>query len=490
MTLRAASLGISGLKLYTPPFRVSLREWCTHTGGSWDKVRAVVGHGFRVPGRHENLYTMAANAVLRLIHDYEIDPARVGYLGLGTESSTDNSAGAIIVKGMVDRALFELGRPSLSRRCEVPEFKHACLAGVYAQNAALRYLAHDGKGRLAIVVAADIAEYERGSTGEPTQGAGAVAMLLEENPALYTIDLGHAGRAAAYRGADFRKPFQRYQAQDPTRKLRDFPVFNGTYSTACYLDEVLRAMDDFFESQGIDPRAYYHGLAGAFLHRPYHRMPIQALASLYLFGLARRGEHHAELASYCREAGAEPGAVLAEMSSVPDLFTHTQGGALPDEPYPQAMKVVRWFQKSSPTFDAVVSQKIRRGQEDMMELGNLYTAALPAWIAAGLEESHRQGEDLAGKEFLTVGYGSGDAAFAARITLSARWRTATARIGIAKALAQPIDLSMEQYRALHDGTEVAGLAYMPRHEFVVDRVGHQRSEAFQDHGIEYYRYAR
>ena len=46
---------------------------------------------------------MAANAVIRLIDQYDIDPERVKFLGLGTESSTDNSAGAIIVKGMVDR---------------------------------------------------------------------------------------------------------------------------------------------------------------------------------------------------------------------------------------------------------------------------------------------------------------------------------------------------------------------------------------------------
>ena len=40
---------------------------------------------------------LAATAVLRLIRQYDVDPGRVKFLGLGTESSTDNSAGAIIV---------------------------------------------------------------------------------------------------------------------------------------------------------------------------------------------------------------------------------------------------------------------------------------------------------------------------------------------------------------------------------------------------------
>src|SRR5690606_3732918 len=108
------------------------------------------------------------------------------YLALGTESSTDNSAGAIIVKGMLNMALHAQGRPPLARNCEVPEFKHACLGGVYALRAALRFLQSDGSDGVAIVVCTDKALYGRGTTGEPTQGAGAVAMLLESRPRLAT----------------------------------------------------------------------------------------------------------------------------------------------------------------------------------------------------------------------------------------------------------------------------------------------------------------
>src|SRR5690606_16129130 len=184
------------MSLYVPPFRVRLDDWCRWTGNDWNKVRAVVGESFRVLGRDENVYTMAANAALRLILDNEIDPQRVGFLGLGTESSTDNAAGAVIVRGMLDRALEGLGLPRLSRHLEVPEFKHACLGGIYGLKNALRYVALDGSDRLAIVVSADVAEYERGSTGEQTQGAGAVAMLVERQPKLFAVDLLHAGSAS------------------------------------------------------------------------------------------------------------------------------------------------------------------------------------------------------------------------------------------------------------------------------------------------------
>ena len=187
-------IGISGLAAYVPPYRVNLEDWCAWTGNNWDKIRQVVGRSFRMRGPEHNVYTMAANAVLHLIQRYDVDPERVRYLALGTESSTDNSAGAVIVRGMVDDGLRALGKAPLARGCEVPELKHACLGGTYAMKGAVRYLAYDGSGNVAIVVSADVAEYARGSSGEPTQGAGAVAMLLEEDPKLAVVDLSNGGK--------------------------------------------------------------------------------------------------------------------------------------------------------------------------------------------------------------------------------------------------------------------------------------------------------
>jgi len=125
------NIGISGLAAYIPPYRVWLEDWCRWTDNQWPKVREVVGRSFRMRGPDQSIYTMAATAVMRLIEQYDVDPTRIKFLGLGTESSTDNSAGAIIVKGMVDRALEARGKPPIARSCEVPEFKHACLGGVY-----------------------------------------------------------------------------------------------------------------------------------------------------------------------------------------------------------------------------------------------------------------------------------------------------------------------------------------------------------------------
>jgi hydroxymethylglutaryl-CoA synthase len=373
------NIGISGLAAYIPPYRVWLEDWCDWTDNQWPKIREVVGRSFRMRGPDQSVYTMAATAVMRLIEQYDVDPTRVKFLGLGTESSTDNSAGAIIVKGMVDRALEARGKPPIARSCEVPEFKHACLGGVYGMKGAIRHLALDGAGGQAIVVCADIAEYARGSSGEPTQGAGAVAMLLEEDPQLAIVDLPGSGSASDYRIMDFRKPMLRFCGQDrsESHQVQDFPVFNGKYSTTCYIDETLHALNDMYVKRGLDPAEYMRSLKTIFLHRPYRRMPETGWAVSYLFAMSHgNAEDRAELASYCYEVGIEPEALEAEMLSKPDVASLANPEQLQYEAYPLTMAVLRVF-RASRHYRREILDKLALGSDTMLDLGNLYTAALP-----------------------------------------------------------------------------------------------------------------
>ncbi len=493
MTTNPTALpGVSAMSVYVPPFRVPLVDWCEWTGNNWDKVRAVVGHSFRVCGRHENVYTMAANAALKLILQNDIDPRQVGFLGLGTESSTDNAAGAVIVRGMLDQALQALGRPRLSRHLEVPEFKHACLGGIYALKSALRYVACDGRDRQAIVVSADVAEYERGSSGEQTQGAGAVAMLIENTPRLFEVDLFHAGSASDYRGPDFRKPFARHFTEGyATRTTRpsDFPVFSGEYSTFSYIDETILAVENMLARLDVSAGSYYRSVRNLFFHRPYHLMPVRAMSILYVRGLARGDHHHDELAELCTEAGLPVSDVLAEATSSPDLFAHVLSGNIQTDPYVATSAVAAVLRKRQ-GFRELLTQKMSMGGDVTKALGNLYSAALPAWIAAGLEEGAEQGLPLAGARMVAIGYGSGDAAESIPISPVVGFEAAAKRIGARAALDQAIDLTRAQYESLHDHRELPGVDYRPREEFVISRVGTAYDAAFQDLGVEYYDYVR
>ncbi|MDJ0939135.1 MAG: hypothetical protein QNJ00_05185 [Woeseiaceae bacterium] len=483
-------IGISGLAAYLPPYRVWLEEWCDWTNSHWPKIRDVVGRSFRLRGPEQSVYTMAATAVLRLIRQYDIDPDDIGFLGFGTESSTDNSAGAIILKGMIDRALVADGLSPISRSCEVPEFKHACLGGVYAMKGALRYLATDGRGKKAIVVCCDIAEYARGSTGEPTQGAGAVAMLLEADPDLAVVDLAASGSASDYRIMDFRKPMVRFcgQNRDESHHVQDFPVFNGKYSTTCYIDETLHAIDDMYRKRGLTAIDHMRSIQTVFMHRPYRRMPETGWAIAYLFALGKGGDaDRAELAGYCDTAGVDLGDVLREMQVEPDVLEYATPETVHMDPFPLTMAALQAF-RAEAAYEQEVLAKLAMGGDAIQDLGNLYTAALPAWFAAGFEHALEQDLDLRGEELLTLGYGSGDAAEVIPFIVADRWQEATAKIRFKEALAVAVDLTEAQYVAMHDGRRVTGLDYVPRAEFVVDRVGNQDERQFQDLGIEYYRY--
>ena len=484
------TIGLSGLAVYVPPFRVDLEQWCEWTNNPWGKIRNVVGRSFRLRGPNQSVYTMSATAVMRLIDQYDLDPSEIGFLGLGTESSTDNSAGAIIIKGMVDRALKASGREPLARNCEVPEFKHACLGGVYAMKGALRYLALDGRGKKAIVVCADIAEYARGSTGEPTQGAGAVAMLLEADPTLATIDLANSGSASDYRVCDFRKPMLRFCGQDRSEShhIQDFPVFNGKYSTTCYIDETLHALDDMYERRGLEPIEYLRSLDNVFMHRPYRRMPENGWAVAWLFALARGTMSDVrELGEYCEVAGIELDALQEEMSNVVNVQDFATPEAHNHDVYPLTMAALNAFRQSE-RFERDVLDKLSLGAEDIRDLGNLYTAALPAWMAAGFEEALRNDAEIAGDELLTMGYGSGDAAEVIPFYVCEEWREASSRIRFREAMATSVALTQDQYECLHDGRRVVGLEYLPADEFVIERVGQADERHFADIGIEYYRY--
>ena len=482
--------GLSGLSVYLPPYRVQLEDWCDWYGQPWDKISAVVGRSFRVRGPAENVYTMAASALIRLIQNYQVDPQKIGFLALGTESSTDNSAGSVVVKGLVNQALQNLGLPDIARNCEVPEFKHACLGGLYGIKNGLRYLAcNDDPDAIAIVISADIAEYARGSTGEPTQGAGAVAVLLDQKARLATLDLARAGSSSDYRAVDFRKPLGRIagERQRINGQIRDFPVFNGKFSTTCYIEATIRATMDMLSRKGSSPSAIDHGLQSVFMHRPYRKMPEAGLAHAWLLSLALAGGEDAEVFNHIAQAaGILATDLRSELTSNPKLLDLVEQRQLSQEAFPLTKTALNVF-KSDPAYRARVLDRLQLGSDLMMDIGNLYTAALPAWIAAGFTEAVAEDMDIANKQFLIFGYGSGDAAEVIPMQASDSWKEAAAHIGFVAAEQGAMDLQQDQYEHLHDFGFCERLAEPAHLLFALDRIGAEKSGEYQDFGIEYYR---
>jgi hydroxymethylglutaryl-CoA synthase len=218
-------------------------------------------------------------------------------------------------------------------------------------------------------------------------------------------------------------------------------------------------------------------------------MPEQSFAMSYLFGLAQDGPRgRAELAELCERAKMPLANVLEEMRSQPDILGLVKDGNIDADAYPLSIQLLKEF-RGSKEFSDLVAAKMSLGSEPMKDIGNVYCAALPAWMAAGLEDAYDRGSDLAGRKVLAVGYGSGDAAEAIPMTVTENWREAASKIRFEEALEPHQDLSKAQYESLHDTGTAQGLRE-PDDGFVIQSIGSSANPNFSDEGIEYYRFVR
>ena len=482
-------VGISAITAYVPSYRVGLEDWCNWTDNSWDKISSIIGSGFRMLGPDESIYTMAANAVLDLIIENKIEPSQIGFLALGTESSTDNSAGTIIIKGMVNDELKNRGLSPISNQCEVPEFKQACLSGIYALKNAVRYVNSDAPEKKAIVVCSDIALYQIGSSGEPTQGAGAVATLIESNPKIAEVNTAFSGSSSEYRQIDFRKPIQ-YRAENlngHSASDLDLPVFNGKYSASCYIDGTISALSNMSLNRGQSLSKLLNEAAAVFMHRPFHKMPMNAFSISYLYALANGDEDdHQEFYDLLDQANIQPEEIKKELKERPDLVTFLQTD-INKELFPKTNKALKSLNRIKPFKDKVLS-KIKLGNELTKEMGNIYSGSIFAWLAAGIEDSMKNGKDLNGKDGLLIGYGSGDAAEVIPISFTQDCCDKESNIKYSSAFSEPVNLNHKQYIKLRTNKILEGIESRKSKGFVVSKVGKEESTDFQDAGIEYYEY--
>ena len=144
--------------------------------------------------------------------------------------------------------------------------------------------------------------------------------------------------------------------------------------------------------------------------------------------------------------------------------------------------------RNSAAYQRWVEDRLQPGSDAMLEFGNLYTAALPAWLAAGLDDADARAVELEGRDLLVLGYGSGDAAEAVPACVAPGWREAARAMRFRDALAGAIDLDAAGYAALHDRAAREDACVHASSGVVIDRIGKRNEPAFQDYGIAYYKY--
>ncbi|MGB0243025.1 MAG: hypothetical protein ACPGAK_03220, partial [Bacteroidia bacterium] len=295
------NVGISQIGFSIPQSYVDINELAEARGIIPDKLTKGLGlKKMAVCKEDETIDVLIANALEDLWrnsanHGDTLDSflKDVDRIYLGTESATDGAKPTVTY-----------GMNTLSKRfhfdyshIDVVDLTFACIGAVDALHNCIDYVRLNPT-RKCIVVAADIAKYDLNSGGEYTQGAGAMAYLIENNPRLveYSSIVGVDTKA----DFDFFKPLIKIKKEDiandisqqlnldddaqaglnawlnPTESpndgngnegalngirsipgdyipvLRKEPVYNGAYSNKCYKDRMGNALNRFLNQGDSD----------------------------------------------------------------------------------------------------------------------------------------------------------------------------------------------------------------------------------------------
>lgn len=250
-----APIGIDDIELATSHHVVRLDDFAEANGTDPAKFHLGLGQDeFSFPAPDEDVVTMAAAAAAPIIERSGTEGIRT--MLFATESGIDQSKAA----GMAVHSLLDL--PSQMR---VVEVKEACYSATAALQAAVGIVTRS-PGQRVLVIASDVARYELDTPGEPTQGAGAVAMLVSADPKLLEIEPVSGLNSADV--DDFWRP------NDSTTAIVD-----GALSVTAYLDALTGAWTDLAAQGGpamaeIDRVLY---------HQPFTKMAKKA--QVHLAGL-------------------------------------------------------------------------------------------------------------------------------------------------------------------------------------------------------------
>lgn len=228
-------VGIDAIAFYTSHYALDLACLAEARGIDHNKYYVGLGqHKMAVPPPDEDIVTMAANAALRAIRD--IDVNSIEMLLFATESGIDQSkAAGIYVHDLLN----------LPARCRVIELKQACYSATVALQLALPYLRQHPDKKV-LVIASDIARYGLGTTGESSQGCGAVAMVLSVNPRILAFESEYG--VVTENVMDFWRP-----------NYSDTAFVDGKYSSKLYLNMLEKSWQQYRDLSGrnFEDHDYY-----------------------------------------------------------------------------------------------------------------------------------------------------------------------------------------------------------------------------------------
>mgnify|MGYP001328059972 CR=1 FL=1 len=397
----------------------------------------------------EDAASMAANALYSLITKNNIDPKSVGRIYLGTESALDAAKPtATYAVGTVENKLTEKYGERCFKNCDVVDLIFACVGAIDALENCLDWVRADQK-RKAIVIASDIAKYELNSSGEYTQGAGSVSMLICEDPSI--ISFNGAWGVSTKGIGDFFKPRRIFKksnilieaaklfgkevsaseaedllnvsdskfwsdSNDLVEVYKEEPIFEGQFSNESYKERVYEAIENFNEQNQRDILSDWENII---FHLPYAYHGRRMIVDKWMDW-------------------------MKENNQLDEIYSEVGK--------PDSSEYKDWIKKVSKSdiYMSFIEDKISPGEKASSEIGNMYTASIFMSLISSLVEALEKDRELENKKIGFISYGSGSKAKIFEGTIQRDWTKKTKPIKLFENLDNRKKVSINIYEDLHN----------------------------------------
>jgi hydroxymethylglutaryl-CoA synthase len=447
-------VGIDDLAIYVPKLYVDYKDFAEARGIDPHKLEYGIGvKKMALVDSNQDPACMAANACLKLMQNNHLRPEDIGRMYVATETGLDESkAMNSFVIGMLEQVY---GESSFEHAGGI-ECKFACVSGSYALYDNTNWIrADENNGKAAIVIVSDIAKYDIGSAGEYTQGAGAVAMLIKENPRLLAFDQKVTSTIISNE-YDFYRPCG-----------KETPLVNGNYSNLLYLIQVKKAFDSYKEKairtgliQLKDGESITDHIDLFCVHLPYRRMGEKALAYL----LRHEWRYLPRWNRVIKEVGLQETAPKDPRGTIESILADTEFMKA-DEKFRRA------FMQTS-FYNEVFEKKMASSLEASSIIGNLYTASMYMGFRSLLEFEYRKGTDLESKRVGFGSYGSGSSAMVFTGVIQSEYKEIVEGMNLEEEIGPRKKISIDEYERLRRNERDFNTSHLPVHkEFVLVKIG-------------------
>ncbi|MEO9295718.1 MAG: hydroxymethylglutaryl-CoA synthase [Nitrososphaera sp.] len=424
-------VGIDDLAIYVPKLYIDYKDFAHARGIDPQKLEYGIGiRKMAIADTNQDPACMAANACLKLMQKNHLHPQDIGRLYVATESALDESKALnSFVIGMLEQVY---GEGSFEHAGGI-ECKFACVSGSYALHDNANWIrAEENDGKAAIVIVSDIAKYDLGSAGEYTQGAGAVALLIKEQPRLMAFDPKVASTVIKNE-YDFYRPFG-----------KETPLVNGGYSNLLYLIQVRKAFDAYKEkaiNTGLvklnEGEAITDHIDFFSVHLPYRRMGEKALAYL----LRHEWRHLPRWKHVTKEVGMDEPQPKDPRGTIESILADTD--------FMKADEQFRRMFMQTSFYNETYEKKMASSLEASAQIGNLYTASMYMGLRSLLEFEYKKGTNLDGKRVGFGSYGSGSSAMVFSGIIQPTYKEIVRSMDLDRDIGDRIKLSIDDYERLH-----------------------------------------